>query len=275
MKELNCPLNVIVSTKGRHVEVFKKILLESPTNNAKPENILSEGEKRAVAIADFITEATLDDNCSVIVLDDPVTSLDHEWKETMAQRLVAESIKRQVIIFTHDRPFLSLIKRFSEEQNIEVMSHSIERKFDDSPGFVHLNYSPDLVDDYKTVGKAMDLLIRARNAPSQEEKMFLLQQGFNALRTTYEAFILLKLFAGVVRRFDAHIRVNNLKEISTDPAILDRVIEKFNYISRFTGGHLPSDQQELNTATVEQLDSEIKEFKNLENELKDLKKRTK
>jgi ABC-type lipoprotein export system ATPase subunit len=275
LRELNCPMNVSVSTRGRHVEVLRQILLESPTGGAKPENVLSEGEKRAVAIADFITEATLDDDCSVIVLDDPVTSLDHEWKETMAKRLVSESVKRQVVIFTHDRPFLSLIKRFAEENEIEYFSHSIERKFDDSPGYIHLNYSPDLVDDYKTVGKAIDLLVRARNAKTPEEAKFFLQQGFNALRTTYEAFIMLKLFNGVIRRFDPHIKVNKLKEIYIDENILDKVVEKFNRISRFTGGHLPSDQLEMEPVTPEGLDREIKEFKELENELKELKKQSK
>lgn len=273
LEELKCPLNVKVSTKGRHAEVFKQIILESPSDSIKLEGVLSEGEKRAVAIADFITEATLDDNCSIIVLDDPVTSLDQEWKETMAHRLVTESLKRQVIIFTHDRTFLSLIKRFSEEQNIEVSSHSIERKFDNSPGFVHLNYSPDLVNDYRTVGKAVELLMRARNSKAPDERKFILQQGFNALRTTYEAFIIFKLFAGVVRRFDPHIRVNSLNQIQTNPVVLNRVIEKFNYISRFTGGHLPSDLLELEEVSIEKLESEIQEFKEIEKSLKDLKKK--
>jgi len=37
------------------------------------DQILSEGEKRAVAIADFLTEAALDRHNRGIILDDPVT----------------------------------------------------------------------------------------------------------------------------------------------------------------------------------------------------------
>jgi energy-coupling factor transporter ATP-binding protein EcfA2 len=39
-----------------------------------------------------------------IVLDDPVTSQDHQRKTLIAKRLVAEAANRQVVVFTHSRP---------------------------------------------------------------------------------------------------------------------------------------------------------------------------
>ena len=46
----------------------------------RPDAILSEGEKKAVALADFLTEVALNQTSAGIVLDDPVTSQDDEHK---------------------------------------------------------------------------------------------------------------------------------------------------------------------------------------------------
>jgi wobble nucleotide-excising tRNase len=57
----------------------------------RPDKILSEGEQRAVALADFLTEVGLNPSSAGIVLDDPVTSQDHYRKDRIARRLVAEA----------------------------------------------------------------------------------------------------------------------------------------------------------------------------------------
>ena len=117
LRDLKCPLKVSLKTRTQKGEPYKNIVLEadatSDSATARPEKVekvLSEGEKRAVALADFLTEVALDENSCGIILDDPVTSLDWEWKEVVAKRLVIEARKRQAIIFTHDLHFLYLIK---------------------------------------------------------------------------------------------------------------------------------------------------------------------
>ena len=96
MRRLNCPLRVKIKTKPQKGETLKQIILETPDADTalhKLEKILSEGEKRAVALADFLTEIALDETSRGIVLDDPVTSLDWEWKETVANCLRRRSQK--------------------------------------------------------------------------------------------------------------------------------------------------------------------------------------
>ena len=73
---------------------------------AAPSRVLSEGEQRAAALADFLVEASLRGSVDGIILDDPVNSLDHDRKEMIAKRLVYESLQRQVIVFTHDIVFV-------------------------------------------------------------------------------------------------------------------------------------------------------------------------
>ncbi len=125
LQELNCPLEVKVKTRGSKGKTLKQIVLEnaSPTKDSKatPDKVLSEGEKRAVALADFLTEVSLDESSNAIILDDPVTSLDFDWKETVAERLVAEALTRQVILFTHDLHFLYLINKFAEQESLDIV----------------------------------------------------------------------------------------------------------------------------------------------------------
>ncbi len=67
--------------------------------------VLSEGKLGALALACFLAEVASVPVQSPIVLDDPVSSLDHVRIERVARRLVSEARSgRQVIIFTHCEP---------------------------------------------------------------------------------------------------------------------------------------------------------------------------
>jgi ABC-type Mn2+/Zn2+ transport system ATPase subunit len=270
LRELKCPMVVDIATKPQKAQVSKQIVLKSSRENAKPDQILSEGEKRAVAIADFLTEATLDENSKVIVLDDPITSLDYDWKEIMAKRLISEAKNKQVIIFTHDLPFLFQLKNFCQEEGLDHFGHSINRGVNGIPGQTSLYFIPESVEDYKNTDKAKELLKKSEEAISIEDQIIFLKAGFNALRTTYEAFIVYKLFGGTVRRFDRHVKVGNLKTVCINDDILKRVEERFGFLSGFTGGHLASDYQS-STPSAEVLKKEIVEFEGLFSEWKKLK----
>ena len=150
--KLNCPLRVRIDTRGKKGETRKQIALVRDNNEsiteAAPDKILSEGEQRAVALADFLTEVALNVNSSGILLDDPVTSLDFQWKETIAKHIVEEASRQQVILFTHDLHFLYLIKKYAEDQKVNIAGHWIQKR-NDLPGWVFLNNSPVSEKDFK------------------------------------------------------------------------------------------------------------------------------
>ena len=64
------------------------------------ENVLSEGEIKAVALALLISDLELKQNKNPIVLDDPVNSLDNNIIRKFAERLI--KLDNQVILFTHN-----------------------------------------------------------------------------------------------------------------------------------------------------------------------------
>ena len=89
-------------------ETTHEILLEGANTlgRARISQILSEGEARVIAIAGFLAELKLAPHVNAIVLDDPVSSLDHLFTWKIAERLAREGLRRQVIIFTHNIAFL-------------------------------------------------------------------------------------------------------------------------------------------------------------------------
>ncbi|RZN37560.1 MAG: hypothetical protein EF813_05655, partial [Methanosarcinales archaeon] len=232
---------------------------------------LSEGEKRAVAMADFLTEIALDTSSSGIILDDPVTSLDLEWRELIASILAKGAKCRQVIVFTHDLPFLYFLKKHAEQEPVEIVTHWIKRgDNDDKPGYVFLNNSPALEREYRKATKAREIHQKAKGASAAEQEA-LLREGFGALRTTYEAFIIFDLFGEVVMRFGERVSFGRLKDIVWDKSIADEVVARCELLSRYIEGHLHSDAFAATKPTCETLMSEIESFDRLKRKLKELR----
>lgn len=88
--------------------------------------IVSEGEHRTIALAAFLAELATEPTRSGLIFDDPVSSLDHRWRLRIADRLVAEAERRQIIILTHDLVFLHVLIEAAEKNNQKpTISHII------------------------------------------------------------------------------------------------------------------------------------------------------
>jgi ABC-type lipoprotein export system ATPase subunit len=274
--KIKCPLRMKVATRGSKGETRKHITLLREDNetiaDVPPDKVLSEGEQRAVALADFLTEVALDENSSGILLDDPVSSLDFQWKETIAHHIVEEAKRQQVIVFTHDLHFLSCIKIYAEDAQVDLLSHWIEKR-DDHPGWVSLGNSPCSEKEYKNANKARQFYSQILNSNLKaEERQIGLQQGFGALRTCYEAFIMFDLFGEVVIRFQERISPDRLKRVYIDELTKEEVISNYGRISQLIEGHLHSDANAAQKPTPELLLQEIEIFEELKRKHKAAKK---
>src|SRR5207249_3326089 len=89
--------------------------------------VFSEGERTALGLAAFFTEAHLDGSESALILDDPVTSLDHIRRGLVATRLAALAETRQVILFTHDVAFVADVTREAAARGVPVAERSVTR----------------------------------------------------------------------------------------------------------------------------------------------------
>lgn len=101
-------ISVAMQPSSTRAKTTFKLVLKSESG-AVPQDILSEGEQRAIAIAAFLAEVKLGKGKGGIVFDDPVSSLDHARRERVARRIAAEAQERQVVVFTHDIFFLNVL----------------------------------------------------------------------------------------------------------------------------------------------------------------------
>ncbi len=113
------------------VSRFQVSLIQGSSSNAG--DVLSEGEFRCVALAGFMAELATNNSDSGIIFDDPVSSLDHLHREVIAKRLAQEGRKRQVIVFTHDLPFLFLLRNACAQvddpaEKTEVALRHVQKK---------------------------------------------------------------------------------------------------------------------------------------------------
>ena len=104
---------------------FKVSLIDKP--DAHVGEVLSEGEHRCVALAAFLAELATTESRSAIVFDDPVSSLDHLRRKSVAYRLADEGKTRQVIVFTHDIAFLFLLDQACREVSTQIAFRSVSR----------------------------------------------------------------------------------------------------------------------------------------------------
>ena len=110
-QKLNGNFGVEISTTGSAGKSYRQLKLKGKNPNA----VLSEGEQKVIAIADFLAEMHLSEINKGIIFDDPVTSLDNDRKKQIAERLAFQATLKQVIIFTHDLVSSYHIKNFSKK----------------------------------------------------------------------------------------------------------------------------------------------------------------
>ena len=119
---------------GQKGRLRNKPAFEGAVQNPSLDKVLSEGEQSALGLAGFFTEASLEGSRSALVLDDPVSSLDHVHRELVATRLAELAAERQVIVFTHDLAFVSELHQATSQEEILFVERSVELQGDGTPG---------------------------------------------------------------------------------------------------------------------------------------------
>ena len=229
----------LVGVGGRYgAQRYQVKLIADP--GTPPLKILSEGEHRAVALAGFLSELSTASHRSAIVLDDPVSSLDHRWRRHVAERLVEEGGARQVVVFTHDAVFLMNLMEASEAvgQPIEV---------------VHLARSGTTVGIPRGGAPWIAMKVKERiaylnrrlqeaeadlNAGQDERYRSVVPDLYGFLREAWERAVEEVLLNGSVVRFGREVQTNRLKPLvditEADLTTIDRAMTK---ASRYIRGH--------------------------------------
>ena len=202
-------------------------------------SILSEGEQKVIALADFLAEATLRTVASPIVLDDPITSLDYKRMIDVASRIVELSRERQVIVFTHNIWFtMELLARFDRDDR-ERVSYFDVSTCDGLRGIVSKGSSPTL-DPWKDRKTRINKLVAdARMAPDEERRRNLIERGYEELRGACEVVVEQDLFKKTVQSYAPNVMVGKLKDIRLEalPKAIEQVCPVFDRCCRIIRSH--------------------------------------
>ncbi|NYT60772.1 AAA family ATPase [Alcaligenaceae bacterium] len=258
-KELKLALPVQFRFAGDSGNTNRKIQISNAeASGVVPSSVLSEGEQTAAALADFLTEVDLNGSCVGVIFDDPVTSMDHVCKESIAQRLVDEAARRQVIVFTHDILFTNYLATAAGDKGVNFAGRTVWRDEADVPGvidrlaFPHEHYEGAAHDRAKRHLNSARVLIGDLQRDA-------LEKACGSLRTAYEDFIQKKLFNNVVRRWRENI-MYTLDKVFFDDDIALRIHERMVMLSRYIDGHSHSEGFHEIPLTYETVASELSLF---------------
>jgi ABC-type dipeptide/oligopeptide/nickel transport system ATPase subunit len=191
---------------------FRVSLVRNPA--APVARVLSEGEQRCVALAAFLSELATAHNKSGIILDDPVSSLDHLYRDAVVRRLIREAEKRQVIVFTHDITFLMALDDEAGGAGLTIKYQSISRS-DKGPG-VCADGSPTkakpIKEQLEKIERHIETSKSAHSAGKAEDWADHVKLITGLLRDVWE-LALEKAVSPVLKRLSNKVRPGGLREV--------------------------------------------------------------
>jgi len=222
-------------------KTYHKLVLDLPTTH-KLTDVLSEGELRAMAIASFLAELSLAGHTGGAIFDDPVSSLDHFRRIQVAKRLVEESKKRQVIIFTHDTVFLAELQSQVERLAVTAKFYHLEwTTAADFSGYCNegLPWHHQKFDDrIDALGKKQRELKKEWTHQPNALLTGKMRTAYSHFRATIERAIESIFLNDVVKRYDNYIPIKKLKDVIalTDPEFVE-LHRLFSAASDVTDAH--------------------------------------
>jgi energy-coupling factor transporter ATP-binding protein EcfA2 len=218
--------------KGKALHKLKLNL----TQSISPSNILSEGEQRVIAIGSFLAEVAVNGGSGGVVFDDPVSSLDHRYRERVARRLAQEAAKRQVIVFTHDVYFLCILIEEAQTVGIPFMPQSLVRRpqgfgvVESDLPFEGMNTS-DRVKFLKMQHQEIAKLYSHGDEPEHRKKTAAI---YLQLRDAWERAVEEVLLRRVVLRFRKGIETQRLREVVVEDSDYAQVYQGMRKCSNYT-----------------------------------------
>jgi len=239
-------LHLTIRDDSRKGESGYKVSLDAKQKVAS-KDVLSEGEQRALGLACFLADVNGQPKQHGIIVDDPVSSLDHIRLRQVAKRLVQEAGNgRQVIIFTHNLLFFSevLSKAASHVPSpVPVVTHVVRELAELGFGVVERDDEPW---EGKPVTKRIAVLrehLDKLKAKKEMNNVIDRHQavGFYAqLRETWERLVEEVLLGKVVERFGTDVRTLNLKRVVVDDEDYRKIFWAMKEASEFSGHDMPA-----------------------------------
>lgn len=250
---LEVTMKPLSTNKGTRRTGF--ILTKAALTDAAIEDVLSEGELRVISLAAFLADVRVMDDKSGIILDDPVTSLDHVFQKAVAERLVKEARSRQVTLFTHSNAFVTeLVSAVNNDRREQHIDH-VEDVAEVAMHYTEITKAPSGSAGIPAVGFITPirslkhwmhelentLLARAKRhyeADEIEEYARAVENFAQHLRNTWESAVEEDLFESIVLRNRRDVQTTKLKAVAgitfEEIAAVDRGMDTESFFDHST-----------------------------------------
>lgn len=209
-QKLKANFNVEIVSRGSSGQTLKKLQIKGKV----PGKVLSEGEQKAISIANFLTEVQMDVKNIGIVLDDPVSSLDHKRRSLIVRRLSEEAKKRQVVIFTHEITFFMELKAEAENKGILFEQETIRNLFNE-PGDISPTIpwqGMSVKERTKKLRNDLQSIISLYKSGDMDAYYYKAKDWCELLRESWERAVEEILFNDAIQRYDPRVQTTRLRK---------------------------------------------------------------
>jgi energy-coupling factor transporter ATP-binding protein EcfA2 len=253
LRKANLKIDLSFGTDKGNSKVFQNISRHALSD------ILSEGEQKAIALAEFLTELQLDNTKAPIVFDDPVNSLDHNIIDDVARRLLKLSSERQIVVFTHSVLLFNSFLYFSKQPSFGGLACKFYNSKNEYQVTGIITEAEEEINKVKSYISKINLIIN--NTPKDLAEADVAEDGYGFLRSAIELFVEYEIFQGTVKRYQKNIALTSF--VKVDGSLLDahkvKLNEIFERCCSFIKGH--SNPIEIhNDPTVDELKQDFAEF---------------
>lgn len=243
--------SVTLNFPGRQGQVTRRKLVAS----YKPTQILSEGEQKVLALADFLAEVTSIPASSPVVFDDPITSMDYRRIHQVCGRIVSLSEEHQIIVFTHNIWFAAELLGKADKKNWQYYDIRAE---DGDVGVVSAATHPR-VDSFSQVKGSINKLIDAAENQEGEIRSALVEKGYEHLRNLSEIIVETELLKGVVTRYAPNVMMTKLDKINAEKLqeSVAAIVPVFEKSCRYIASHSQPLETQGIRPTLDELKADV------------------
>lgn len=253
----------LIRVGGRLGTPYYQVRLKAKAD-ARVKQVLSEGERTCVALVCFLTELSTAGHRSALVFDDPVTSLDHRWRNKVARRLVEEAGVRQVIVFTHDLVFANDLYDLAVRENVGKSLCHLSRGLGGA-GVVGQGLpwqGQSLKSRLDELGKEARAAKVLQDSGQEEQYHISITSIYSRLRATWERAIEDVVFARVVLRYRDYVDTKHLRKVTVlnaeDCASFSECWKK---VCDLVDAHDPSSARNASVPAAEEVLADIQQLK--------------
>lgn len=225
------------------------------------EKILSEGERKIVALSCFLAEYSISGGKIPLIFDDPVNSLDDNYRTKIEKRLIELAKDTQVIIFTHNFLFFNNLRNLAIKEGVSHNEIFLKKDKNDTG----VTFDGDW--NNKKIPNKIEYIreeLKKLNSSNHDE----IRKLGGMIRQIWEQAIEEKLFNGAITRFNKEIKTRSIQDIIIDESIYPMIDSGMSKTSQWADHwQCPVDNSIVCISDVE------KELDNIENFIKIVKQK--